>query len=185
SLIVGEAFRADDSLIAGPRVGVKGDTREAAKGETREAAKGETGEASQGESGKAAQGAGTPLLAVEGLTRAGRFYDITFHVKPGEIVGLAGLLGSGRTEIQKAIAAIEPAEAGTVRLDGRVIKPQNPAEALKLGIVYLPEDRDEEGLITSLDVRTNVTLSTLRQMMGGLFLKRSREDDLVSRMVRR
>lgn len=185
SLIVGEAFRADDSLIAGPRVRVKGDTREAAKGETREAAKGETGEASQGESGKAAQGAGTPLLAVEGLTRAGRFYDITFHVKPGEIVGLAGLLGSGRTEIQKAIAAIEPAEAGTVRLNGRVIKPQNPAEALKLGIVYLPEDRDEEGLITSLDVRTNVTLSTLRQMMGGLFLKRSREDDLVSRMVRR
>ncbi|MFS8543213.1 MAG: ATP-binding cassette domain-containing protein [Limnochordales bacterium] len=122
---------------------------------------------------------------MEGLTRTGRFYDITFQVHRGEIVGLAGLLGSGRTEIQKAIAAIEPAEAGTIRLDGRIIKPLNPAQALAHGIVYLPEDRDEEGLITSLDVRTNVTLSSLHQMAEGPFLKRAREDALVHRMVQR
>jgi len=191
SLIVGESFRADDAFLAArPRIRVNGAPGHAVRQDGRPGGPALAGAAApaagpDASSAAVPTAAGVPLLAVEGLTRTGRFYDVTFHVHAGEIVGLAGLLGSGRTEIQKAIAAIEPAEAGIVRLEGRAIKPQNPAQALKHGIVYLPEDRDEEGLITSLDVRTNVTLSSLRQMAGRLFLKRSREDELVDRMVRR
>ncbi|HLT58020.1 MAG TPA: sugar ABC transporter ATP-binding protein [Limnochordales bacterium] len=188
SLIVGETFQADDAAWApGPRLRVNGRAPKAPDPAVpaAPAADGPAPAASGADGPAPAASGGVPLLAVEGLTRTGRFYDITFQVHRGEIVGLAGLLGSGRTEIQKAIAAIEPAEAGTIRLDGRIIKPLNPAQALAHGIVYLPEDRDEEGLITSLDVRTNVTLSSLPQMAEGPFLKRAREDALVHRMVQR
>lgn len=166
SLIVGESFRGDDSSFTdAPRIRTTG--RRSASADA------------------AVSSDDVPLLAVDGLTRTGRFENVTFQVKKGEIVGLAGLLGSGRTEIQKAIAAIDPAESGIIRLDGNVIAPMNPADALKHGIVYLPEDRDEEGLVTTMDVRTNITLSSLPQMAGRLFLKKARENELVERMVHR
>jgi len=102
-----------------------------------------------------------PVLSVENLTRLGFYQNITFHLRKGEILGLAGLRGSGRTEILKGIAGIEPAEDGLIRVGGKVRRLSHPAQALKDGVVYLPEDREKEGLLGTLSVRENLILNSL------------------------
>ncbi len=102
-------------------------------------------------------------LDVSGLSRAGHFTDVTFRVRRGEVLGLAGLRGSGRTEGLKAIAGIDTADAGSVSVAGA--RPglfADPEKALQAGIAYLPEDREREGLIGSASVMANCLLSALK-----------------------
>ena len=107
---------------------------------------------------------GDVLLEVEGLTRAGVFRDIGFSVRSGEIVGLAGLVGAGRTEVARVLFGIDRRDEGVVRLEGRSVTFASPSEAMNAGIAYLPEDRHQEGLVLDFSIAQNVTLPILPRL---------------------
>ncbi|HVE78298.1 MAG TPA: sugar ABC transporter ATP-binding protein, partial [Gemmatimonadaceae bacterium] len=101
------------------------------------------------------------LLRAEGLSRGPKLRGVTLEVRRGEILGLAGLLGSGRTETARAIFGATPAAAGAIHLRGRRLDPRTPDEAIAAGIGYLSEDRKAEGIIPELSIRENLTLAAL------------------------
>ncbi|WP_460956019.1 sugar ABC transporter ATP-binding protein [Parasphingorhabdus pacifica] len=110
---------------------------------------------------------GDVRLRVSGLSRGGVVRNVSFEVRSGEIVGLAGLVGAGRTELARTVFGAEPAESGTVSLDGRPLRVRNPSEAIAAGIGYLTESRKTDGLALQLGVDKNITLARL-PMRGGL-----------------
>lgn len=99
---------------------------------------------------------GNELLVIEDLHLPGRFEHVSFNVRAGEIVGMAGLVGAGRTEVGRAIFGAEPALSGSIILDGRKLKIRNPKDAIYHGIGYLSEDRKTQGLILNFPVRDNL-----------------------------
>lgn len=123
------------------------------------------------------------VLSVESLTRLGAFQNINFKLRKGEILGLAGLRGSGRTELLKGIAGIDPIDEGWVRIGRVQTRFTSPSEALKNGIVYLPEDREKEGLVKALTVRDNLILNALREVSKLSFLNKKAERDFASSLV--
>ena len=104
-------------------------------------------------------------LAIRNLAchRAG-VRDVTFSVRAGEIVGLAGLVGAGRSELARTLFGLTPADAGDIRIDGALVTSRTPREAIAHGIAYVPEDRRRHGVIGPMPVRTNVTLASLPQL---------------------
>jgi rhamnose transport system ATP-binding protein len=104
---------------------------------------------------------GKVLLEVKGLHRLGHYQDINFTVREGEIVGLAGLVGAGRTEIAQGIFGLFPFDSGEVSLGGQKISCDSPQSAIKHGIAYIPEDRTHEGVILEQDIRFNSSLAIL------------------------
>jgi len=123
------------------------------------------------------------VISIENLTRAGAFHDITFHLHKGEILGLAGLRGSGRTEILKTIAGIDHPDGGIIRVGKQEKRLASPSHALRNGIVYLPEDKDNEGLIEILSVTKNLTLSSLNSLMRGLLIDRKDEEKVADALI--
>ena len=118
---------------------------------------------------------GAPVvLSVKGLGARRRFSNVSFDVRRGEIVGLAGLIGSGRTEVARAIFGAERPTEGTVELEGRVIGVRNPRHAVRLGIALLPESR-KEGLVLGRSIVENVSLPHLEEVSTGGFVRRGRE----------
>ncbi len=107
---------------------------------------------------------GGPVLQVRGLSAPGRVHDVGFSVGAGEIVGLGGLMGAGRTETLKAIYGALPGAVGEVRVAGRVVRRAGPRRAMAAGIAFVPEDRKAEGLILPFSLRDNVALSTLGRL---------------------
>ncbi|MFN2567493.1 MAG: sugar ABC transporter ATP-binding protein, partial [Gemmatimonadaceae bacterium] len=103
----------------------------------------------------------TPLLRAQGLRRGAKLRDVTVEVRKGEILGVAGLLGSGRTETARAIFGAAPAEGGTIEFGGKRFHPHSPDDAIGAGIGFLSEDRKAEGIIPELSVRENLTLAAL------------------------
>ena len=99
---------------------------------------------------------GEPVLSVEGLTSAGVFHDVTFEVRAGEIVGLAGLVGAGRSEIARAVFGVDHYDSGTVTMNGERVAPHNPRAAIRSGMAFVPEDRRKQGLVTEASVARNV-----------------------------
>jgi len=132
---------------------------------------------------------GPERLRVEGLTRPGEFKDLSFSVRSGEIVGLAGLVGAGRSEAARCIFGLTAPSAGTVTLHGRAIAHgrrgvRDPAQAARRGIAYVPEDRRREGLVLGLSVRENALFVSHRVLPGWASLvspgrERSRTRDLI------
>jgi rhamnose transport system ATP-binding protein len=108
--------------------------------------------------------AGAPLLRVERLTREGVFLDVSFEVRRGEIVALAGLVGAGRSEVARAIFGIDTPDAGHVEVDGQRLKPGSPAAAMRAGIGLVPEDRRQQGLVMDLSIERNVGLTRLHAL---------------------
>lgn len=123
------------------------------------------------------------VLSVEGLTKVGVFYNVNFELKRGEIVGLVGLRGSGRTEIFKAIVGANPADEGKVRVGKGRKWFTSVSQALRNGVVYLPEDRDEEGIIEVLSVMKNITLLSLHRLRKGLLISRKKEEKLATNLI--
>jgi rhamnose transport system ATP-binding protein len=113
---------------------------------------------------------GETLLKVTGLTREGVFEDVSFELRRGEVLGFAGLVGAGRTDVGLALFGIAPAEHGTIELEGRPVAIRSPRQALKRGIAYLSEDRRKLGLSMPQSITANVTLATLRQYVSPLGL---------------
>ena len=107
---------------------------------------------------------GREVLRVEGLTRDGAFSNVSFALRAGEIVGMAGSVGSGRSEIAQACFGLSPPTAGRIAIDGVPVRPRSPKQMLALGLAYLPEDRDGLGLIISASIADNVTLPILGRL---------------------
>jgi rhamnose transport system ATP-binding protein len=105
--------------------------------------------------------AGEVALEVENLTRAGAFRDISFTLRKGEILGMAGLVGAGRTNVARAIFGVEPASGGRIRIDGREVAVTSPQQAIELGLAYVPEDRQLHGLIPAMNITSNISLPML------------------------
>jgi rhamnose transport system ATP-binding protein len=115
------------------------------------------------------------VLEARGLTRSPALEDVSLSVRAGEIVGLAGLVGSGRTEVARALFGADPIDAGEVLLYGRAVHVRGPRQAARMGIAMLPESRKEEGLVMMRAVRENVTLATLDDFATGGVVSRRRE----------
>lgn len=114
--------------------------------------------------------AGAVVLRAEGINRNNILHDCTFEVRAGEIVGLAGLIGAGRTELARAVFGADPINAGRIWLDGKQIKVKTPQDAIKQGIGYLTEDRKKDGLAMRLGIDKNITLANLPMFAGMLNL---------------
>ena len=112
-------------------------------------------------------------------------HRLSFEVHAGEMVGLAGLVGAGRSEVMRALFGIDPLVAGEVRLQGRKLELRGPGDAIEAGLALVPEDRKQQGLILEMGIRENIGLAGLRRhRQGGVFLNRSRERDDANRMLR-
>lgn len=120
---------------------------------------------------------GAARLSVKGLSCPGMFDDITFDVREGEIVGVAGLVGSGRTEIAQAIFGLNREARGTVEVDSILVRPKSPGQMAGHGVVYLPEDRDAEGVISTLTIRDNIALTGIKGLSTFGFMRPSWERD--------
>jgi simple sugar transport system ATP-binding protein len=108
----------------------------------------------------------TPLLEVRNLTKEGQFQDISFSLFRGEIIGIAGLLGSGRTELALSLFGLNPADSGTICINGKEIKISSTQDAVKSGIGYLPEDRINQGLFDRQSIGDNIVISSLDQLLN-------------------
>jgi len=119
---------------------------------------------------------GEEVLRVEGFSKAGYFADISFAVHKGEILGLTGLVGAGRSELCQTIFGIMKPDSGSLLLNGKEIKVNSPVEAMKYGIGYLPEDRQRQGLVLSWGIGENITLPILEKFSktSGLDIKKER-----------
>jgi rhamnose transport system ATP-binding protein len=120
--------------------------------------------------------AGEVVLETENLTRAGAFRDISFTLRKGEILGMAGLVGAGRTNVARAIFGVEPATGGRIKIDGREVTVTSPQQAIGLGLAYVPEDRQLHGLIPAMHITSNISLPMLREFSrsGWLNFKKER-----------
>jgi rhamnose transport system ATP-binding protein len=107
---------------------------------------------------------GDVVLEVEHLTTEGVFHDVSFTVRAGEIVALAGLVGAGRSEVARAIFGIDRRDAGRVTVDGRELPNGRPTAAMRAGVAFVPEDRRQQGLVMDLSIERNATMTRLRQL---------------------
>ncbi len=118
---------------------------------------------------------GDVVLEVNGLSREGYFEDVSFSVRAGEIVGFAGLVGAGRTDVAEAIFGIGPIDRGSIKLDGLPFKPKSPRHAVSCGVAYLPENRLVNGLVPSMGVPLNMTMSIWPKLVNRFGVFRSQE----------
>ncbi|GII81837.1 ribose import ATP-binding protein RbsA 2 [Sphaerisporangium rufum] len=123
------------------------------------------------------QGDSQPVLTVSGLTRRGVFEDVGFTVGAGEVVGLAGLVGAGRTEVARAIFGADPVNVGEITVRGRRARVRSPRDAIAAGIVLVPEERKTQGLILNLSISDNIALPHLRSFARGPFMRTRRLRD--------
>jgi ABC-type sugar transport system ATPase subunit len=127
---------------------------------------------------------GSDRLSVHGLSLAGAFEDVSFSVGAGEIVGMFGLVGSGRSDVVLCVFGSHCPTAGTIALDGRPVAFHTPKQAIRAGVALLTENRKRDGLVAEMAVRDNSTLATLDQVRRRGFLDRRRQRELVGGMVR-
>ncbi|MGA4990661.1 sugar ABC transporter ATP-binding protein [Nonomuraea bangladeshensis] len=119
--------------------------------------------------------AGEVALSVRRLTREGVFTDVSFEVRRGEIVALAGLVGAGRSEVARAVFGIDRWDAGAVEVDGRRLRPARPTAAMAAGLALVPEDRRQQGLVMDLSIERNIGLAGLAALRRGPLISRLAE----------
>ena len=122
---------------------------------------------------------GEPLLNVQGLSGE-RFQDVSFHVKAGEVVGFAGLMGAGRTEVMRALFGLDHADEGTVHIGGKQLKRLRVTDSISAGMVMLSEDRRRYGLVGIRSIKENVSLASLRNFIHGGRLHSAQEREEVT-----
>jgi galactofuranose transport system ATP-binding protein len=129
--------------------------------------------------------AGGVVLQAQGLAIGRRVRDARVEVRERQIVGLAGLLGSGRTEVARAVFGADPPDAGTIELGGRAVSPRDPAEAIALGVGYCSEDRKADGIVPDMSVRENMTLGILPRLASMGIVDEARQREIVARFMKR
>jgi ribose transport system ATP-binding protein len=125
-----------------------------------------------------------PILRVDGLTRSGAFENVSFELYRGEVLGLAGLLGSGRTEVLRAIFGADQVDSGIIVLDGETIPHPSPRVMKRRGLGYTPENRKEFGLVQMLSSHDNLCLASLARISSHGFVTRRHETPFVERQIR-
>ena len=128
---------------------------------------------------------GEVLLEVRELVREPNTRKVSFQVRSGEIVGMAGLVGSGRSETAQVIFGITPAQSGRILIGGREVDISRPSQAIAHGLAYLPEDRGRQGLIQQMTLRENLSLAVLRELASGSFIRRGDERAHAERSIER
>jgi len=126
---------------------------------------------------------GDVVLQVQRLTHRGVFSNVSLELRRGEIVGLAGFVGSGRTEVARAIFGIDRIDAGRLWIEGRPFRPRSPRAALRRGLAYLPEDRLHQGLVQPMSIAVNASMAVLPELTPGGFLRPRRERALARRFM--
>jgi ribose transport system ATP-binding protein len=128
---------------------------------------------------------GEEVLRVEGL-RTGKINGVSFTVRAGEVFGISGLVGSGRTEVLRAIFGADPKEGGTVAVAGRRLTIESPRDAVRSGIALVPESRGDQGVILTMPIRHNITLPSIDRVSDALgIIRRRAETSLVESLVSR
>ena len=127
---------------------------------------------------------GEVLLEVRGLERKGRYRAVSFSLHRGEILGFSGLVGAGRTELARGICGIDRADRGEVFLEGKKLALKSFKEAIAQGLAYLPEDRKSGGLFLGLNIQANISASSLRRVMRGIFISRKTERERAASFAR-
>ncbi|RJK94362.1 sugar ABC transporter ATP-binding protein [Vallicoccus soli] len=135
--------------------------------------------------GHAAAQGGEPVLRVDGLRSRHALHGVSFEVRPGEVVGLGGLLGAGRSETAKAVAGAFPLDSGEVVVDGAPLRRRSTGAALRAGVALLSEDRKVEGIIPNLSVRENIVLAALPQLSRRGLVSRAKQDAVVRTFMER
>lgn len=125
----------------------------------------------------------TEVLRVEGLTQGSRLKDISFGAYGGEVLGIAGLVGAGRTEMVRCIFGADRFDSGTIYIDGKPAKISSPRDAIHHGIGLLTEDRKRQGLILTMSTRHNITMAVLGRLTHGLFTNQNREQELAQTFI--
>lgn len=128
---------------------------------------------------------GETKLEVKGLTRRGEFHDISFSVRSGEIFGIAGLMGAGRSEVVETIFGYRKADDGLIELDGQAIKLGNPSDAIQQGLGFVSEDRKTKGLITDFSIKDNLNLVNLKTISSSGWVQSSKEKRLHDELVQK
>ena len=118
---------------------------------------------------------GPEILSVKNLTRHGAFASVNFAIHAGEVLGFAGLMGAGRTEVARAIYGLDRVDSGEIYLSESLVSVRSPQEAIQLGIGYVSEDRKQVGLVPNMSVQDNITLSSLPAYARGQWIRRQRE----------
>lgn len=127
---------------------------------------------------------GKEVLKVKGLTRKGTFHDVSFSVRAGEVLGVSGLMGAGRTEIMQAIFGNLSYESGTIEIDGKEVKISNPRQAMEHGIGFITEDRKTEGLMLDKSIRENISLCNLGRISKSSVISKEAEKDMVAEAIK-
>lgn len=119
--------------------------------------------------------AGADVLSVEGLASPGRVRDVSLTLRAGEVLGLAGLVGAGRSEIAMALFGLDPRATGTIRVHGKAVRVRSPRDAMALGLGLVPEDRKRQGVVLGMTARENTTLPILERLSYAGWVSRRRE----------
>ena len=129
---------------------------------------------------------GAVVLSVSGLSVEGRLHDVSLELREGEVLGLAGLVGSGRTEVANALFGTQPYTSGEIRIEGKAVRIGAPTEAIRHGVALVPEERRTQGLVLTMNVRENATLANLRRFKTAPWfplLSRKRETKSTREMI--
>ncbi|EST55608.1 D-ribose transporter ATP binding protein [Brevibacillus panacihumi W25] len=126
-----------------------------------------------------------PLLSITDLSKSNSFSNISFDLYPGEILGLSGLVGSGRTYVAEAIFGIHPADSGHIRINGLNVRIRSVSQAIKHGIVYVPEDRHRHGVALEMNIFSNISVPSLKQLSRYGVIQKAEESSLAQRMMER
>jgi len=126
-----------------------------------------------------------PILEARGLERKHMLHDVGLAIRPGEVVGLGGLLGAGRSETARALAGAQPLDGGEVAVAGRPIRTGSPSAAIRAGVAMIPEDRKVDGIVPHLSVRENIVLAALPRLSKGGLVSRRAQDELVATFMKR
>ena len=128
---------------------------------------------------------GDVALKVENLTLPGVFHDISFTVRKGEIVGLGGLVGAGRTDVARALFGVAPARSGTITVHGTEVSITDPSQAIDLGLAFVPEDRAVAGIFRTLSVEQNISAATLGKLSSMGVIRRRQEKAAAAEAVKK
>lgn len=125
----------------------------------------------------------TPILSVEHLTRKGQYEDMSLTVRPGDIIGLTGLLGSGRTELAMSLFGLNKTQAGVIKVNGKEVDINSPMVAKKYGIALLPEDRSREGLFIERKIKENISAPIINTICKKGIVNRKKENEIAEKYV--
>ena len=128
---------------------------------------------------------GDVIFEVSNLGRSGYFKDISFNIKEGEILGVAGLMGAGRSEVMEVIFGFHKKDSGSIKLNGKDLTIKHPRDAVEAGIGFITEDRKSKGLVIDASIRENIALTNLKTISSGGIISNSKENKMVIELIKR